>query len=305
MSGLLASCGYENPIDKDLSSDMDEILLTPSSLEVYLDTEMPLLSVICIPSYAKDTTVIWSSSHPQLVEINPVTGEMKLLKSEPTQVYITATSRDGNHTSSCMLNLHMTGTPMEYYELMDLRKDFGLWILDRSCGTLLGGIQHLQWGRNAPCSSGVGVPLWEADPTASDFVDWTDPSATLAPKGWRLPTKAELEVIASQTNKTPEMSYDEQRRAEVMLEKLKLAGKDYWRYGGMVRADGTIHPNPAVFDAWWGFNDCFWPSSDRVSAEDQEGEWPQVYVLHFDKSSGTAKVEKLAVRFALPVRFVK
>lgn len=305
LSGLLASCDYENPIDKDLSSDMDEIMVTPSRLEIYLDTDIPLLSVMYIPSYAKDTTITWSSSHPGLVEIDPVSGKMKLLKNEPTQVYITATSRDGNHTASCELNIHMTTTPMEYYEPMDLRKDFGLWILDRSCGTLLGGIQHLQWGRNIPCKGGVGVSLWKADPAADEFLDWTDPSKTLAPKGWRLPTKAELEVIASQTNKTPEMSYDEQKRAEVMLERLKLASLDYWRYGGKVKADGTINPNPIAFDAWWGFDDCFWPSSDRVLPEDQEGEWPQVYVLHFNKLTGTAKVEKLSVRFALPVRFVK
>lgn len=302
-AGLLASCGYENPIDKDLSDELDEIMVTPSSMEFYLDTESPHFSVICVPSYARDTAVTWSSSHPHLVEVDPVTGNVKLLKSEPTQVYITATSRDGGHTSSCMLNLHMMPTPMEYYEPMDLTKDFGLWILDRSVGDGIVGDKHYQWSRNVLCSSGKGGDLyWKADPLHNEFSDWTNPSNTPAPKGWRLPTKAELEVIASKVNKTPEMSYDDQKRAEMLLAKLKLSDKDYWRFGPFF-LNGVVSP-PYGFDAWYGFDDCYWPSSDRVLPADQEGDYPQVYALHINKS-GTAKVEKMPVYFATPIRCVR
>lgn len=302
VAGLLASCGYDNPIDKDLSDELDEIMVSPSSMEYYLDTESPRFSVICVPSYAKDTAVTWSSSHPHLVEVDPVTGEIKLLRSEPTQVYITATSRDGGHTSSCMLNLHMMPTPMDYYELMDLTKDFGLWMLDRSIGEEKIGNKFYQWGRNLPCASGVGDLYWKADPLHVDFFDWTDMSNTPAPKGWRLPTKAELEVIASKVNKTPEMSYDDQRRAEVMLEKLNLSDKDYWRFGPMF-VNGVVAPAYG-FDAWYGFDDCYLPSSERVLPADQEGDYPQVYALHINKS-GTAKVEKMPVYLATAVRCVK
>lgn len=312
VAGLLASCDYDNPIDKDLSDELDEIMVTPSSLEFYLDTESPRFSVICVPSYAKDTTVTWSSSHPLLVEVNPVTGEVTLLKSEPTQVYITATSRDGGHTSSCMLNLHMMPTPMDYYEPMDLRKDFGLWILDRSIGeaTSVGGKgnKFYQWGRNIPCGSAKGDIYWKADPSNDLFSDWTDPLQTLAPKGWRLPTKAELEVIGAKINKTDDMGYDEQRRAEMMLAKLKLlsedkgAGTDYFRYGPFFQ-NGVVIPAYG-FDAWYGMDNFYWPSSDRVLPEDQEGNWPQVYALRINKN-GSAKMEKMPVCYATAIRCVR
>lgn len=319
VSGLLASCDYDNPIDKDLSDELDEIMVSPSSLEFYLDTESLRFSVICVPSYAKDTTVTWSSSHPHLVEVNPLTGEVKLLKSEPTQVYVTATSRDGGHTSSCMLNLHMMPTPMDYYEPMDLTKDFGLWILDRSIGTTNANNdilnKYYQWGRNIACKGdntiSKGDLYWKADPLHNDFSDWTNPSNMPAPKGWRLPTKAELELIASKINKTDEMSYDEQKRAELMFGKLKFRTMGPWpdfkRFGPFYN-NGVISP-PHGFDAWGNDEvgsafDFYWPSSDRVLPEDQEGDWPQVYVLHI-KESGTAVIKKLAINFAMPIRCVR
>lgn len=312
--GLLASCDYDNPIDKDLSDELDGIMVTPSSVQFYLDTESPRFLVICVPSYAKDTTVTWSSSHPHLVEVNPVTGEVKLLKSEPTQVYITATSRDGGYTSSCMLNLHMMPTPMDYYEPMDLTKDFGLWILDRSVGKVNEDNniinRYFQWGRNVACNgtafTGKGNPHWKADPLHNEFSDWTNPANTPAPKGWRLPTKAELELIGAKINKTDDMGYDEQRRAEMMFAKLKIRGDhsftDYQRFGPY--PGGNFNDGDWAFDNWDGNENFHWVSSDRVLPQDQDGDWPQVYALRINRN-GTAKIEKMNVNYATTIRCVR
>ncbi|MEG2340332.1 MAG: hypothetical protein RSA53_05625 [Odoribacter sp.] len=315
MTTLLASCGYDNPIDKDLSNEMDEIMITPSSIEFYLDTEIPYLTVMRIPAYAKDTTVTWSSSRPDLIKIDPTSGKMEVIQREPTQVKVVATSRDGGHSSFCTFNLRMITTPMEWYIPMDLKKDFGLWLLDRSIGSAKSD-ERLQWGRNTPCwisrqypTGQPGSVNWSADVNNKEYCDWTKPDKTRCPKGWRIPTRKELELIASKVNKTAEMSYDEQKSAELLFQKLKIKDDDYGYATRYPSHDpwGDKQINESFyqwFDIWGGWDESYWFSCERVAPEDQEGTLPQVYALHLNKNN-TAKVVKVMARIGGKVRCVK
>lgn len=172
VSVLLTLLGCtSSTIQKDLSDNFDEsivqeILVSPENIELFADSPLPKMTAIVIPHTASDTTVLWSSDHPEVLDVDQNTGELVFKTIRNSTVKITATSRKNPKIhGSCNILLHNS---RGVYKVIDIRRGTGLWMLDRNIAAdapFLSGMDanfaaetigdYFQFGMNTPVANKV------------------------------------------------------------------------------------------------------------------------------------------------------
>lgn len=295
----LFSCDYDDGVG-DYKADLiggtvQQIIVSPSTLTLYVDSELPTLSHCIVPIYAADTTVTWSSSRPDVLNVDPNTGALSWGTIANSEVIITATSNSNNQaTGQCVVTVQNV---RNLYKYVDARKNLGLWILDKNIGatgnvpaeggwgwtslpTVTGN--YYQWGNNEPAANlatggdnGKGYPnqytypngekmqagLPGYDPDWSDqsstFKDWSNPeNLPGGMDGWRLPTKEELEKVAYYINPDNFRTAQEKGEAKLLCEELGFVAT------GAVDYDRPDYPNWDNSYSYYGFGYCILWSSD-------------------------------------------
>lgn len=239
MLGLisLSSCDYDTGWDgykKDLiGGPVEMIIVSPSSAMLYIDSKLPNLSYYVAPLGAADTTVTWVSDKPEVLSVNAETGVLAWGTPTNTEVTISAVSNSNSQVvGTCVFTVR---NARGRYRYVDLRKQLGLWMLDRNLEASSKAVDgfnaaplanntwygdYYQYGHNDPVANlehggengqgGVwtyengremngGYPAYDPywDNTREGFVDWSNPENLPGGiEGWRLPTKKELEELA-------------------------------------------------------------------------------------------------------------
>lgn len=254
---ILSSCDYgeveKYKDDFAPGGTVMGIVVSPATQTLYVDSEFPDLIYYCIPSNAGDTTVTWSSSLPDVLDIDPKTGKMFWGTPRNAEVIISATSiHNPEARGTCTLTISNTRGKYRY---LDFRSSLGLWVLDRNLGAtkpfesrdqINARGNFYQYGRNAVVSNfqfggenGKGGSYWYVagsskyeifggypafdlrwDPASPEAIDWTKPENTPCPPGWRLPTKADLDKIAYMTNEKNFVTQKEKAAAKLLRKKL-------------------------------------------------------------------------------------
>lgn len=200
---MVVACSEDDPIA------VESIAIEPASVAVYQNTEVaPVLEVKFTPENADDKTIVWTSSS----EAVSVSAENQVVVNgaimEDATVVLTATAKSGV-TATCTVELRacLEGG----YKIIDL-KEVGLQMLDRNLGAKEvskadwknpDGIgYYYQYGKNEPVAADLDPSVnnnWTADWSAESegFKDWTVAENTPCPKGWRLPTSAEMKKIVN------------------------------------------------------------------------------------------------------------
>jgi hypothetical protein len=297
-----------------------DIIVSPTTRTLYVDSDLPTMKYVCVPSNAKDTTVTWKSDKPDVLQVEQ---DGKLVWGTPANstVTITAVSNENGVTGTCVITVKNI---LNKYRYIDARELTGLWILDRNVGasdsyssnrvkTSTGNYYH--FGLNSPAANlefggpdgkggnyypngeastiyvvAGGYPAfndkWNAD--GPDFVDWSKPENVPGLSGWRLPTKAELEKIAFATNPDNFKSTKDKIKAKLLREKLYLPAT------GMLEITGIWYPD-------YGY---LWSS-------DWDPATKKVWCLKFyQDSSVPMEVEAVPIKdgrhaIALPMRLVR
>jgi hypothetical protein len=240
--------------DLPAGGTVENILVSPTSRTIYVDSDLPTMKYVCVPNNAKDTTVTWKSDKPEVIQVE---SDGKLVWGTPANatVTITAVSNENGVSGSCVLTVK---NYLNKYRYIDARALTGLWILDRNVGastpqsggnlkTSAGNYYH--FGLNSPAANlefggpdgkggdyhpaGMdatyyvvrgGYPAfddkWNAD--GPNFKDWSNPNNVPGLSGWRLPTKAECEKIAYATNPQNFKGAKDKIKAQLLREKLGL-----------------------------------------------------------------------------------
>lgn len=232
------SCDYDNGWDgykENLTGGaVQMVIVSPSTKVLYIDSELPTMHYYVAPSGAADTTVTWISDKPEILAVNAQTGVLSWGTPVNSEVTISAVSNSNDQAvGKCVFTVRNV---RGLYQYVDLRKQAGLWMLDRSIGAnsradgsygnllLIPGCtwcgNYYQYGKNDPVANWEkggndgkggkwdykngymlegGYPSYDPywDTTKEGFVDWKDPeNLPDAMEGWRLPTKEELEKLA-------------------------------------------------------------------------------------------------------------
>ena len=270
MVAMLYACDYAGDI-KDYKENVvggavNTILVSPSSFTLYVDSEFPSMSYVCVPASTEDSTVVWSSDTPDVLDIDPETGVLKWGTVRNCEVIISATSTTRQDVKGqCKVTVKNV---MGVYKYLDLRTELGLFVIDRNIGAtsafdetatdhmaegLKGNYYH--WGNNTPVvnlefggddgrggnytyPSGKTLrggypefdPAWNAE--GENFSDWSQEGATPCPGGWRLPTKAECEKIIYMTDVRNFNTQQEKTAARALRKKLGIAMSGYQKLGG-------------------------------------------------------------------------
>ena len=234
MIAMFYACDYAGDI-KDYKEDLAEggpvntILVSPSAFTLYVDSEFPSMSYVSVPTNTVDSVVVWSSDTPEVLDVDPETGELKWGTVRNCEVVISATSATRKDVKGeCRITVRNT---MGVYKYLDLRAELGLFVIDRNMGATMAfdktvtnnmaaGLKgnYYHWGNNTPVANkefggddGRGGyytypngrtllggypefdPSWNAE--GEHFSDWSQGGETPCPGGWRLPTKEECEKI--------------------------------------------------------------------------------------------------------------
>ncbi len=270
MIAMFYACDYAGDI-KDYKEDLAEggpvntIIVSPSAFTLYVDSEFPSMSYVSVPANTVDSVVVWSSDTPEVLDIDPETGELKWGTVKNCEVVISATSATRKGVKGeCRVTVRNT---MGVYKYLDLRAELGLFVIDRNIGATMafdktvnnnaveirGNYYH--WGNNTPVvnmefggSDGRGGnyiypngkvlkggypefdPSWNAE--GEDFSDWSQGGATPCPGGWRLPTKEECEKIIYMTNVANFDTQQEKTAARALREKLGIPMSGYQEIPG-------------------------------------------------------------------------
>lgn len=259
----LFSCDYDDGVG-DYKADLvggiaQQVIISPNTLTLYVDSELPTLHHYVVPIYAADTTVTWTSSRPDILNVDPSTGKLSWGTIANSEVIITATSNSNNQaTGQCIVTVRNV---RNLYKYVDARKNLGLWILDKNIGAtenlpedaawqwssypkVVGNLY--QWGNNDPVANlatggdtgdgypqeynypngkrlQAGLPGYNPDwsDQSSTFKDWSNPENL--PGGmdnWRLPTKEELEKIAYYINPDNFKTAQEKGEAKLLFSEL-------------------------------------------------------------------------------------
>lgn len=301
------------------------LVISPASKTLYVDSEFPDWQLRCIPSNAGDTTVTWSSDHPEILDIDTKTGKMSWGTPRNAEVVITATSNsNANVQAICKLTIKNSRGK---YRILDFRAQLGLWVLDRNLGASAaaeGSDQksavgdYYEYGRNVPVANmefggndgkgggykyPTGQEIFGGYPaydftwrlTGPEFVDWSIPGNTPAPPGWRLPTKADLDKIAYMCNEKNFETQKEKGAAKLLRKKLLFV-----RTGRLNR-----------YNQWNGAKCHWWSSSynaDKMTVWALEVTWdgdevnpPVVVEMNFKVLDGNWGINYEA---AIPIRCV-
>lgn len=320
------------PSDKVLS-----ISVSPSSAEMHVDTEFPQLKAILLAKPGVDTTIIWSSDKPEILKTDPQTGKLSWGTPQNATVKIRAASK--NHPEiygECIIEIENTNGKYRY---IDLRAQLGLWMLDRNLGAnapytnptggdpardnaTFGNFYH--FGKNDPAANrevggndGRGGPgpvynvnggykaldvMWDGL-KVKGRKEWEKgidlPAENL--KGWRLPTKKEMEKLAYYSN--PDNFYTSKEKKDAIYLRKKL----FLPYGGVlggydeeVGYGGNKYFWRSYSNFWCGF---FWTSD--INPQTNRA-W--VVVAPNTLSDITSKIEVIEVPCkgtAIPIRLVK
>lgn len=246
------------------------VLVSPSKQSLFVDSDLPELSAICVPEDASDLKVVWSSDHPEILKVDPETGELSWGTVSNAEVTITATSvTNPEAKGTCVFDI-VNAAGM--YQFVDLTSQIGLYVMDRNLGAtepytkqtasadvnyaLRGNFYH--WGLNKPAANfefgGANGRGYEDDPyvypngktvrggykdfayngwfdTDPRFVDWSNVDNQPVPRGWRLPTKEDLEKIVACAAITPSMTEKQKAKARLFRQKIAIAPSGYIRIG--------------------------------------------------------------------------
>lgn len=211
MSAFVAfSCSDD---DDPTSNEVTGISVTPSTAIIYQEqATLPTLSAAITPENADNATITWSSNNKAYLTVNNK-GVLALVKDIDVDatVTITATSANGK-TGTCAVQLKacLEGG----YKVIDATDKVGLYILDRNIGATepfndsysnpnaasVGN--YYQFGNNTPVAANGDASVnssfnktWNAE--GAGYKDWTVAGNTPCPTGWRIPTQAEVKVIAN------------------------------------------------------------------------------------------------------------
>ncbi len=332
----LFSCDLDDGIDnykEDLiGGAVQQVIVSPSTLTLYVDSELPTLTHYVSPIHAADTSVTWSSDHPEILNVDPNTGALSWGTIANSEVIITATSNSNNQISGkCVVTVHNS---RNLYKFVDARKYLGLWILDKNIGAtenlpedaawqwsfynnVIGNCY--QWGHNDPAANmatggdnGNGYPelynypngrhlqagLAGYDPDWSDqnsaFKDWSNPeNLPGGMDGWRLPTKEELEKLAYYINPDNFKTAQEKGEAKLLFAQLGFTPT------GAVDYDRGESYNYEY--NWYGLGYCLLWSSDYDPATQK------AWCLQVEVSRETIKasvVQYSILGMACPIRLV-
>lgn len=271
MIAMFYACDYAGDI-KDYKEDLAEggpvntILVSPSAFTLYVDSEFPSMSYVSVPTNTVDSVVVWSSDTPEVLDVDPETGELKWGTVRNCEVVISATSATRKDVKGeCRITVRNT---MGVYKYLDLRAELGLFVIDRNMGATMvfdktvtnnmaAGLKgnYYHWGNNTPVANkefggddGRGGyytypngqtllggypefdPSWNAE--GEHFSDWSQGGETPCRGGWRLPTKEECEKIIYMTNVANFNTQQEKTAARALREKLGVAMSGYQRIPG-------------------------------------------------------------------------
>ena len=165
---------------------------------------LPQLSATAKPDNATNKTMDWRSDKPGIIAVDQNTGQLSFGTEEitaPTKVSIIVRSVN---EKSATTTVYVTPAAPSGYQVLDtvgyLTNSF--YMLDRNVGASAVGESgnYYQWGRNA-------IVAAEGDANVNGNFDydvaWSTANANWAegvcPEGWRLPTKADLDIIANLT----------------------------------------------------------------------------------------------------------
>lgn len=287
ITSMLYACNYSDDI-KDYKegvpdgSPINTILVSPSSFTLYVDSEFPTMSYVCVPANTADSTVSWESDTPDVLDIDSETGELKWGATvKNCEVVISAVSTTNPDVKGeCKFSVKNT---MGVYQYLDLRAQLGLFVMDRNIGasmvfdeTTIGGEESLKgnyyhWGYNAPVINREfggddgrggkytypdgrqligGYPefdrYWNAE--GENFSDWSQNGETPCPSGWRLPTKEECERMAYMTNVDNFKTQQEKTLARALRKKLSFAETGYYQWEGGKWEGGTAYLWTSTWD---------------------------------------------------------
>lgn len=283
---LLVACGYNVDLktykeDLPAGGDVKGVIVSPSKQSLFVDSDLPVLSVICVPSDAADNNVVWSSDHPEILNVDPHTGILSWGTVKNAEVTITATSVSNPEVKgSCVFDIVNTAGKYRY---VDLTEQIGLYVMDRNLGAteaytkatsspannwaIRGNYYH--WGFNKPVANfqygGANGQGYEDEPytypngatlnggykdfayngwydSNPAFVDWSVVENQPVPRGWRMPTKADLEKILKCAAITPSMTEKEKAQARLFRQKIAIAPSGYLKmyWGNMDWQHGII-----------------------------------------------------------------
>lgn len=252
---MLNSCNdYNVEYVKPLAAGgkVKNILVSPTKATIYVDSDMPILRYVCIPQNAIDTTVKWISSDTNVIKVDSISGILTWGKPANTKVVVSAIS---NNNKAIHGEIEITvKNIVNKYQYIDLRKEIGLWVLDRNIGAsepyTAGNYYH--FGYNIPVANReTGGPTgegdyyyytnppqsswrvpggfpefnynWKPDPKNNLYSDWESKDQQgPCPEGWRIPTIDECKDIAYKTNPDNYKTISGKSQARSLLKKLNL-----------------------------------------------------------------------------------
>lgn len=252
---ILSGCNdYKAEYVKPLAAGgkVDNILVSPSTATIYVDSDMPVLKYVCIPHNAIDTTVKWISSNPDIIKVDSLSGILSWGKPANAKVFISAIS---NNDKAKYGKIEITvKNIINKYHYIDLRKEIGLWILDRNIGasTPEKAGDYYHFGYNVPVANKeTGGPMgegdyyyytnppqnswripgglpefdwqWKPDPNNKRYSDWEhNDNQGPCPQGWRIPTIQECEEMAYKSNPDNYKTILDKSKAKNLFKKLNF-----------------------------------------------------------------------------------
>lgn len=329
----LYSCDYDKGI-MDYKPDIiggpvSEVLVSPSSGTLYIDSELPVMTYCVAPLGTLDTLVTWVSDKPEVLDVDPQTGELIWGSITNTEVTITAVSSSNeNITGSCVFTIR---NARGLYGYVDLRKSCGLWMIDRNLGasTNTGSWNlnfssnkgargdYYQWGKNEPVANmekggqnGEGGE-WVYDngrvlrggyenysnvwgESSVGFLDWSQLENQPGDwENWRLPTKEELEKLSYYMEAGNFRTAAEKGEAELLRKSL------YWN------ATAMIGYYTAYNDHYWDYqyNGVAGASTCYIWSSDRDPENPSfAYALEITQGGSAIVLQPISA--AAPIRLV-
>lgn len=299
---LLAFVGCQSD---DNTIGVNSVTVAPSSFELFADETLPQLVATVLPDNAENKTVTWSSDKPAMIDVDPATGVLTMkvtdIEADFETVTITATTAAGKTGKS---EIKLKGQ-ISKYKIIDCKAELGLLILDRNIGATepwnktdknyaASNGNYYQWGKNTPVATGGDATAnsnfdenWNEGSTG--FLNWAVAANTPCPKGWSIPNKEQVELIADKAfNDDEYQSPAEYEVALALYNKLLVARNGKFQ-------EAAVKYLPAA-----GF---FWSSFTHTPVSGTNAGSLCAYAIADNTWFITNKTE--LVKYAMPIRCVK
>ena len=307
LAALVAGCSSDDP-------SVESMQMNSSATTLYYDSELPTLSMTITPDNAKDKSLVWNSSKPEVLDVD-ADGKLTLKKFEYTTVIITATNEASGQTASCEITLAIKKAKIEDYGIIELKNKLGFDLLDRNLGATCAYSKtntdeqkeaaigdYYQFGNSIPVATVKGTNKYYDKKANGGDLDWSKAENTPCPEGWRIPNQAEMKKLtdAAWVDWDGFFQTDEEfYAAKDLYNSLLLPAGGYYKLVGDSESERE-EATPSIYLAGASF---FW--SCELNATTPTSDRGFKYAYDFEDNNMVIMGKKAEAVNAMPIRCIK